>query len=206
MNIIRCPDRQLLSIYFDGELSSPWKEKMEEHIAACAPCRTQLESYKKISIGFSAKEEEILHKTQERVWQKLEQERYAFSRRMPAVKIWRRHISVPIPAAAAIALMFISLALFSVFWTANSSEMPGTVIASETDYDLPVIVSIDEDFEDVLRFLSSSEKGEVIFLQMPDNRNFEKFSEPSIIKAADYSRQTPRQDRPGGNMNSRSNR
>jgi len=43
-----CPDPQLLSIYLDGELPSPWKEKMQEHFKQCSKCMEKLENYRRL--------------------------------------------------------------------------------------------------------------------------------------------------------------
>ena len=50
-----CSFRQWISVYFDGEMVSPWKEKMEAHIKGCADCAGQLEAYKKISLSLALK-------------------------------------------------------------------------------------------------------------------------------------------------------
>jgi hypothetical protein len=33
-----CPDRELLSAWVDGEVSSPWRESLERHLEACPSC------------------------------------------------------------------------------------------------------------------------------------------------------------------------
>jgi len=43
-----CPDPQVLSIYTDGELPSPWKEKLESHLTECSVCRGKLKSFKSL--------------------------------------------------------------------------------------------------------------------------------------------------------------
>ncbi len=48
-----CPDSKLLSAFYDGEVHSPWKEKIEVHLNECSECRSVLE-------GFSA-QSELLH-------------------------------------------------------------------------------------------------------------------------------------------------
>jgi len=50
-----CPDSDLWSALVDGEVPSPWKEKMETHLASCAECRKRVERYRKIG-GFIAAE------------------------------------------------------------------------------------------------------------------------------------------------------
>jgi len=42
-----CPEPQLISIYLDNELPSPWKEKLESHLAECSSCREKLDGFKK---------------------------------------------------------------------------------------------------------------------------------------------------------------
>jgi anti-sigma factor RsiW len=87
-----CPDPQLLSIYMDGELPSPWKEKMESHLSECSECmgkyknfkrlqellkkdtsqrRTVVESSGHVSEEFSS-EQELMKASMKKVWQKLE--------------------------------------------------------------------------------------------------------------------------------------
>ena len=40
-----CPDSDLFSAYVDGEVPSPWKEKLEEHIASCRECTERTNRY-----------------------------------------------------------------------------------------------------------------------------------------------------------------
>jgi anti-sigma factor RsiW len=47
-----CPDPQILSIYLDGELPSPWKEKMQSHFAKCPICKEKLENMRKLQYLF----------------------------------------------------------------------------------------------------------------------------------------------------------
>lgn len=43
-----CPDHQLLSVYMDRELPSPWKEKIEAHVKQCSACGEKLENFKRL--------------------------------------------------------------------------------------------------------------------------------------------------------------
>ena len=40
-----CPDRDLVSAYVDGEVPSPWRERLEEHLASCPNCAALAASY-----------------------------------------------------------------------------------------------------------------------------------------------------------------
>ena len=43
-----CPDKQLLSAYCDGEVPSPWKESIRDHLARCPSCAGTLSFYRGI--------------------------------------------------------------------------------------------------------------------------------------------------------------
>lgn len=43
-----CPDSDLYSAYVDGEVPSPWKEKLEAHLASCPVCTKKTERYNRL--------------------------------------------------------------------------------------------------------------------------------------------------------------
>jgi hypothetical protein len=195
-----CPDRQLLSVYFDGELPSPWKEKMESHIAGCPACARRLEAYRRVSLGKAAGDDAGLESAREQVWQKLEMvlgvDASPGSARTAAV--WRRSVSIPFPAVAAAAaaafVMIVALALLLVLRT-SAEGMSGMTFASDAEIDAPGIIPV-ADMEDVLQYLGSRDNGDIIILRLPESRNFVNYGEPAIIKAADYSRAVPGRRKP----------
>ena len=194
-----CPDRQLLSVYFDGELPSPWKEKMESHITTCPSCSERLETYKSLSVGPAQGEEETVKAAQNRVWQKMEGQtnpQRAVERRIPSGSLWERRVSIPIPAAAAAALLLIALAFVWVIRTPDVADNPGMALVSEIDFEAPDIIHV-SDIEDVLQYLGSYDTNEMLIIRLPESRNFVSYGEPAIIRAADYSRQVTNQQMPG---------
>ena len=197
-----CPDRQLLSTYFDGELPSPWKEKMESHIAGCPDCRGRLNVYAALSTG--AGEEDLIPAAQRRVWQNLESYTVGETRPFTVTRgdwgaLWQRRVSVPIPAAAAIAFIIIAFALVWTMGTRRGAGQPGsmgTVLAAESDFEAPGIIPV-ADMGEVLQYLGSRDTSDVLIIRLPESRNFESYGEPAILKAADYARQTPNRQTQG---------
>lgn len=43
-----CPDSDLFSAYLDGEIQSPWKEKIETHVDSCPVCGKKTEKYRNL--------------------------------------------------------------------------------------------------------------------------------------------------------------
>ena len=215
-----CPDPQLLSVYYDDELPSPWKEKMESHLAQCGECRLKLESYSRLSPGAGDKSApaESQASAMERVWKKLAENAaiagapdlenaasgpgnsglHAYRRKSANAGFWNRKISIPLPAAAAAAL-FIALAALLVLQTGSQRAVPNMTLASE-EYSLwpPMDSGFDTagmipvtDLNGVLQYLGARDSGDMVILRLPESRSFMSSGEPSIIKAADYSRRKP---------------
>ena len=200
----KCPDRQLLSVYFDGEMPSPWKEKMESHVAGCSRCARRLQAYRDVSLA--ANDAETVGAAQERVWQKLVSAiETADAAPLGDIKtpdagpghkniahnVWRRRISIPLPAAAAAIVLFVLAAFFLALRIAGNIEASDMTLASGTDLDVPGIIPIADisDMQDVLQYLGSRDNGDIIIIRLPESRNFVNYGEPAIIKASDYSRQ-----------------
>lgn len=186
-----CPDRQLLSVYIDGELPSPWNEKMECHLAQCPGCRRWLEQYRQCFPPESAAPADMAP-VKERVWQKLQSDMAAKDRKPLAAKqaFWGRSLSIPLPAAA-VAAVALCIA-FVLLWARKPAAValdPEMALASE-ELDAPGIVPV-SNMGDVLQYLGDRDSGDILILRLPESRNFSSSGEPAIIKAADYSRRKP---------------
>jgi hypothetical protein len=196
-----CPEPQILSIYVDGELPSPWKEKMDAHLKECPACGEKFENFKKLRELFnkdaSAKEinESQIQSSKEKIWRNIEAKR----RFTPYSGIWRRRISISIPAAAAAAII---IALITMFLSgggnilnngfagkkANFNEKSNIILAAEEE--IPEILPAATDLNGVLQYLGA-DSSDIIILRLPESRNFARAGEPAIIRAADYSRRHP---------------
>ena len=203
-----CPDPQLLSIYIDGELPSPWKEKMEGHFSQCSVCREKLENLQRLhellkkdtterrtivdknaaETAAVEHETEFMEEARTRVWQRLESRR----RFKSGAGLWRKRLSIPLPAAAAAAVI---IALLTALWVrdgrfknngfAQQTQEPVNFILAAED-ELPGVIPA-ADISGVLQYLTSDGK-DVIILRLPESRNFSRTGEPAIIRAADYPR------------------
>jgi hypothetical protein len=188
-----CSFQQWLSVYYDGEMDLPYKKEMERHIAGCADCARQIEAYKKISLSLTPAGDDHQEEARQRVLQKLEMlDAYADYRNRPvfAAPIWKRRVSIPIPAAAAVVFMFIALAFLWIIRSPGRMESQNMAITAETEI-IPDILPV-SGMESVLQYLGGNDTGEIIILKLPESRKFASYGEPSIIKAADYPRNAPR--------------
>jgi hypothetical protein len=184
-----CPDRQILSLYFDGELPSPWKEKMEAHLETCAGCRQRLEAYRAFSSDAGMIGEDEIGAAKERVWLKLTAPapvKPGGNKGFFRESLWNRSVTLPLPAAAAI---FIVIAFFAILSLRGQrvAVFSGTPpVASAIDMDVHGIAPV-SDMNGVLQYLSSQDASEFMIIKLPESRSFSRFGEPALLKAADYS-------------------
>jgi len=180
----------MLSVYLDGELPSPWREKLESHVSACPACAGRIKAYRSISSARSGEApggEGAVGAASERVWQRLGASGGRAARPLPGRAIWRRRVSVPLPAAAAAAIAGMALAL--ALWapgpegSARRDARPVT-LAAEADLYVPI-----DDMESVVDYLIARSGSELLVLRLPEYQSFVASGEPAIIRAADYSRQ-----------------
>jgi hypothetical protein len=190
-----CSFRQWLSVYYDQEMDPQYKEKMERHIAGCPDCAKQLEEYKNISLSLAPTEDTLAEEARQRVLQKLETGGFHSSLRTPPIwgpPVWKRRVSIPIPAAAAAVLIILALG-FLWIKTPAKTEIPNMAITADTEI-LPDVIPF-SGMESVLQYLGSTDTRDILILRLPESRNFSSYGEPAIIKAADYPRNMPRETR-----------
>jgi hypothetical protein len=203
-----CPDRQILSVYLDGELPSPWKEKMESHLASCPRCRETVETWKRISGEMRAGEEPC---PQERVWERIRgrvkdaegpKRFFAGEESFPAPSpaglsgrslgaLWRRRVVLPFPAAAAAAAAVLVFVIGSIFFRPPAqSPIPdlavGFLETAGIDMELDTIRPVN-DVSGVLQYLESMDSDDIVIIRLPESRNFRSAGEPKMLRAADYS-------------------
>ncbi|MDR2631507.1 MAG: hypothetical protein LBC60_11345 [Spirochaetaceae bacterium] len=187
-----CPNRQILSLYYDKELPSPWNEKMENHLSLCPDCRNRLEQYRSFSSPAAGEEEAALTARMEgvktRVWQNLvaREERETLNR--PRQNLWRRSIVVPLPLAAAMAaLVVVVFTLVLVNRPAPITVPQELMAATGIGLDLEGITPV-SDIRGVLQYLSDED--DIVILRLPESKSFMSYGEPVYIRAEDYSRST----------------
>lgn len=185
-----CPDRQLLSVYFDGELPSPWKEKLETHLEACAACSARLRAYRggSSTLRAGAPSPEAVEAARGRAWRSVAAvDRLPRSVRGPVL----RPLAVPVPAAAA-ALLAVAV---------GSALVGGPVVAALGGNGGKAVARIDTEMTEalpvadmggVMRYLESQESpADIVIIRLPEAKSFSSFGEPTLVRAADYHRSSP---------------
>ena len=191
-----CPDKQLLSVYHDGELPSPWKEKMETHLASCGRCRKTVAAYGKLSSLLAApvqaeRPEASFADAWTRVRENLRDDRVgakregeAPRRRAFAGRVFSRRVAVPLPfaVAAAAALVFAFAALLT---QRDIQRIPETGAVAEGFNLEPEAAGQVNSMADALRFIENDEffagpQSSYVIMRLPENKTFYNLGNPQI--------------------------
>ena len=199
-----CPDRQIISLYCDDELPSPWKEKAETHINSCSDCRAKLEAYRSLRSDM-CKDYPVFNNTfadtGDRVWAGLMQKipskqtaLYTAKRGGNEHKRYFNHkIYLPFPVAAAAAAILIITAILAIRGLNKPVEQKYIDLMAGIESERQEVFPDSDDLSEIIRYLASRESSDYLIIQLPDSRNFTNLGEPALIRAADYSRRnTPR--------------
>jgi len=127
-----CPDLDLYSAYADGEVPSPWKEKLEAHLSTCQKCRARVEQYKKLKTLIRSNNRDLSGTELESSFARVSMRRAALctgkeSGRERSRPEWI-HISVRLPLPALAAVILAAVFLPTVVILANASRMQSQVM------------------------------------------------------------------------------
>jgi len=170
-----CPDRQILSVYFDGELDSPWKEKFEKHLEACPSCREHLAAYqvtrqKLVEVPFNREQAAL-----DRI---LEKTGYAVK---PRRRFWTGSVTLPIPVASAAGLiMILTLAALIILRQPPAKPNEHPLAGLEMQEMIPV-----SDMASFFQNLGNANSTDMVIIRLP-NTTFRNAGEPRMLRAADY--------------------
>jgi anti-sigma factor RsiW len=177
-----CPDPSILSAYRDGEVPSPWAERIAAHVSSCAECARRIESHGRLSAVFAVSPQaDSVERAKARVAERLEASIAASprTRRGP----WHRYLVLPLPLAIAAALVVAAVPANAILGRLTPRQ--GAAIASETPGKAGIArpVSVPgtagtaasgdfSDFASLLDYLNGQEGYIRITVDIPPNRKF----------------------------------
>ncbi len=111
-----CPSKDLYSAFVDGEVPSPWKEKLEAHLEICSECKKTVESYKNLKekIQNSKTPEINLEDSFARLESRKLSKKIRDEKAGEKANWFTRSVKVPIPAFAAAVFLFVFVPLIII--------------------------------------------------------------------------------------------
>ena len=184
---MNCPNADLLSAFFDKEVESPWSERIRDHIDECEHCRVAIEGLERLKRVLHADQEPEVEDSLERTRDRLRSSSHATQewRKLP---FWRSRISVPLPAVAAIFLVFLGMGGVLIYFSTRPN-FPFMSIKREPSGVTEVQVAAPiEDLEQLLKSLDREAVNQIIVIDLPEDAEFLQIGEPKMLRADEYSR------------------
>lgn len=173
-----CPDRQILSAFADGEVPSPWNEKVLMHLESCESCSRVVRGYREVSAGLRAPEIPGAEAARDAVWSRLADS----SRRSRPEPLWRARFAVPLPLAAAAMLAFAILSTLVFTARRENTALRMAIFAAS---EVTPAANQASAMESVLKFLESQDSRITVTVQLPPGTGMESFGKPVFMKAPD---------------------
>lgn len=182
-----CPDESLLSAFVDEEIPSPWKERMESHVAGCEYCTRKTDALRSLKRSLLSCDDEAalraLSEAKLRIAASIDFGKpgrvlgEGFAGQLG--RLWARRVPMPIPllAAAAAVLVFLVGMSFSVF---SSLSRSSGAMASASRLISPQPASF-EMLTQSLRQYSA----QPIMIEMPQESLFSQLGNPVIVSSQD---------------------
>jgi hypothetical protein len=182
-----CPNTDLLSAFFDGEVESPWAERIRRHVEACPGCQQSMTRLENLRQTLLSDEEPAVEGPFERTRQRLQSLRSAGWRhqRRP---LWRVRIGVPVPAIAAVFAVLLGMGGLLIFLSTRPNFPFMSIKRQPSGITEVQVAAPIEDLEQLLKSLDNEPGHEQIIITLPKDTEFLQFGEPKMLRADEYSR------------------
>jgi hypothetical protein len=182
-----CPNPDLLSAFFDGELESPWTERIKEHLETCGRCRQTLARLELLRRTLLTDEEPPLEESLQRTRERL-QSSHASGPWHRKSMLWRRRVSVPVPALAAMLTLFLGMGALLIFLSTRPNFPFMSIKRQPSGITEVQVAAPIEDLEQLLRSLDHESGNQQILITLPEDTEFLHLGEPRMLRAEEFGR------------------
>lgn len=181
-----CPDDELLSAYCDGEVPSPWKERIEAHAAVCSKCSARIQTYVELHTMLNSldtvEEKEAFDAARQRVLAGIQSKEFDFTKKSTGTfghrffEFWTRPIVLPMPVAAAALVVIAFLGGLSL-GVLNPHAKDATVLASAVQ----TLPASNASFESILQFAESQTSPQTVTIRVQKDALIIQQGTPVIV-------------------------
>jgi anti-sigma factor RsiW len=182
-----CPDRELLSAFVDGEVPSPWRERIVEHLRACASCAKAVERFSALGAeirGMGGDDEAAaVERLGSRIEPLIAAARGRQSAHVPILvskpTVWRARLSLPLPLVAAAAVFLLVVGVGAARLLAPRTSSSAAIATAEMAQPASAPASMDA----LLRYLDSKDAQVTLTIRLPTGATFDSTGSPTIMRA-----------------------
>ena len=185
-----CPKDEIISAYIDGEVETPWQDKLKAHFSECSKCAERLREMQSISQLLKQDKEPdfkpVLNRVYKRIYFHSSEKRLGSGRRQEKeLPFWKRKVYIPMPAAVTLSVVLLILfASFFFFVGQNNTQMANKGQELYNTQPVQVTVPIEgieaNDLEVLLKLLNNKDFGQEVLMELPEDSQFTVFGEPEF--------------------------
>ncbi|MDR2633490.1 MAG: hypothetical protein LBC51_07700 [Treponema sp.] len=167
---------------------------MELHLISCPVCKARLDQFRRCSEALKDPHEAgltpqlpVIEAAKDRVWQRmalLETEKQGWR---AGHSLWRRTLSVPLPIVAAAAALLVMAFVLTLTRQPVGTPPPQDTVAASQIVDMQGMIPA-SDMNGVLQYLGNQDVTDIVIIRLPETKSFSSSGEPTILRAADYTR------------------
>jgi len=175
-----CPDDQILSQYFDGEVDLSTKEMIESHVDDCWRCRKRIEAFTNIRFKMLEEDEIDIDSEKEQVYRKIEND-YRFRQRKG---FWDKKWLIPAPVVVVSSIVI--CILFSALFVTLGMNQKNTIALKQQR---ALHIQMNEiQLDDLNQFFDSQDFMIEAKMELPAQGDFSIMGEPQLLRAVDSKR------------------
>ena len=169
-----CPNSNLLSAYFDGELAAHYENQLSDHVSGCKRCAGELASLGDLRKKLSAADNSDRHiaMRKDAVWKNIEAK--LLSREKPT--IFSRYLKIPLPLAAALLVLCVASGI-GVTYVSMLNTGYNDAIA-----EIPNFTTMEE----LIGYLETNQHTRTMEINLPEDPVFLFVSQPTLIPESEY--------------------
>lgn len=179
-----CPDKSILSAWFDGEVDGNWGEKISSHLESCLSCSSYIEKLKKQRVLLHSLPEPDFQDSLERVRTRIRQKRTVNDSR----RFWERRIPLPAAAAAAVLVAAFSLGA-NVLAGQKGNSYDNPALASASGYSTEVASLPGAKVDEIFRMMARSSNEEFssnTIMELPSDVSLMFNGDSEMLRTAGY--------------------
>jgi predicted anti-sigma-YlaC factor YlaD len=183
-----CPDNEILSAYFDGEISTRWGREIAAHVSTCQSCRTRLADMETTRTLMRDEDQQEWRMPMEKVRRRILSHAPVARHRIPA---WRRQVALPLPVAVLAAALLLTFGV-SLAVLATRTDMGYIRVtkapAGGTEYQFAVPY---DKVEALLKSMGGADASVESVMTIPKSVKLIPVGEPRMGKATEFPRKKP---------------
>lgn len=182
-----CPDKSVLSAWFDGEVDVKWSEEIEKHLKDCDDCKSYTLKLSDQRILLLRAPIPDFEESLERVKSRIRGKRTVSS----SLRFWDKKIPLPLAAAAALIAAFVTFGTSLV--ADNRSDRILMANLAEQNFGSQAISMPGDKLDEIFSMLESSTNDEFSsnsIVELPTDVNLIFNGDSQLVRSAGYNRST----------------